>query len=77
LAHCTYPAPPEDPVRREAGRAFADSIRDRGIKQQLLLGGKKILNEVLRQTLRLIIVKLAVKSSVRLRTVSDRALWRS
>jgi hypothetical protein len=40
LAHCAYPALPEDHVRKEAGRAFTDGVEDPDIKIQLLLGGE-------------------------------------
>jgi hypothetical protein len=42
-------------------------VRDRGIKQQLLLGGNKTLNEALRQTIGLEVVKLAIGFSARIR----------
>jgi hypothetical protein len=41
LACCAYPALPEDHVRREVGKAFADGVEDPNIKIQLLLGGEK------------------------------------
>jgi hypothetical protein len=46
-------------------------------KNQLLLGDKNTLNEALRKTLEMEVVKLAVKSPLRLRKTSDKALWRS
>jgi hypothetical protein len=46
------------------------------VKQQLLLGSKRTPNKALRQALELEIVKLVVRSSVRLRKMSDRTLWR-
>jgi hypothetical protein len=67
----------EDHVRRGARKAFGNERRDRGIKQQLLLVGKRTLKEVLKQTLVLEVVKLAVGFSVRLQEISDRALWKS
>jgi hypothetical protein len=44
---------------------------------QLLVGGKKTLNEVLRQTLELEVVKLAAESPIGLQKMSDRILWRN
>jgi hypothetical protein len=67
-----FPTLHEDDVRRRLGKAFGDGTGDRGIIQQLLLGGKRTLNEALRQTLGLEVVKLTVGSSVRLRKTSDR-----
>jgi hypothetical protein len=53
LAHRAYPALLKDHIRREAGKAFADGVEDTTIKIQLLLGGEKTVNEVLRQVLEL------------------------
>jgi hypothetical protein len=49
LAHCDYPALPEDCIRREVGKASANRVEDLTIKIQLLLGGEKTANEALRQ----------------------------
>jgi hypothetical protein len=49
LAHRAYPALSEDHVRREAGQAFADGLQDLAVNIQLLLGGKKTVNEALRE----------------------------
>jgi hypothetical protein len=38
LAHRTYPTLPEDHIRREAGKAFADGVEDQDIKISLLIG---------------------------------------
>jgi hypothetical protein len=67
---------PHDHIHREPGKAFVEGLRDWGIQQQLLLGGSKTL-DTLWQMLRLVVVKLIVGSSIRLRKTSDRALWRS
>jgi hypothetical protein len=61
LAHRAYPALPEDHVRKEAGKAFADGVEDPDIKIQLLLGGEKTVNEALRQALELQAVFLAAR----------------
>jgi hypothetical protein len=59
LACCAYLPLPEDHIRREAGKAFADSIEDLAVKIQLLLGGEKKVNEALQQALELQAVLLA------------------
>jgi hypothetical protein len=41
LAHRAYTALPEDHIRKEAGKAFADGVEDPNIKIQLMLGGEK------------------------------------
>jgi hypothetical protein len=51
LAHRDYPALPEDHIRGEAGKTFADGVEDPDVKIQLLLGGEKTVNEALRQAL--------------------------
>jgi hypothetical protein len=61
LAHHAYPTLPEDHIRREAGKAFADGAEDPDIKTQLLLGGEKMINEALRQALKLQAVLLATR----------------
>jgi hypothetical protein len=40
LVHNACPALPEDHMRREADKAFANSIEDPTVKIQLLLGGE-------------------------------------
>jgi peptide subunit release factor 1 (eRF1) len=49
LAHRAYLTLPEERIRREAGKAFADGVKDPDIKIQLLLGGEKTVNEALWQ----------------------------
>jgi hypothetical protein len=48
LAHRAYPTLPEDHIRREADKVFADGVENPAIKIQLLLGGEKTVNEVLK-----------------------------
>jgi hypothetical protein len=72
LTHHASPALHEDHIRMGIGKAFINSI-----KQLLLLGSERTVNEAIRQTLVLKIVKLAVGSSIRLRKTTDRALWSS
>jgi hypothetical protein len=66
-----------DHVLRGACRTFINGIREQSIKWQLLLGGRRILSEALRQTLKLEVINLAVGSPVRLPKTSDRTLRRS
>jgi hypothetical protein len=73
LTRCAFPALHEDHVHRGPGKAFSSSIRDQGIKPQLLLGGKRTLNIAFKQTLELAIIGF----SIRRWKTSDRALWRS
>jgi hypothetical protein len=77
FTHRVFPVLHEDHIRRGPGKAFVDGIRDWGINWQLLLKAKKTLKEALIQTLELDIVKLAVRSSIRLQKTSDRASWRN
>jgi hypothetical protein len=59
LAHRAYRTQPEEHIRREAGKEFADGAEDSDIIIQLLLGGEKTVNEALRQALELQAVLLA------------------
>jgi hypothetical protein len=77
ITPCSFPALCKDHVYKGAGKAFIDSIRGWGVKQQLLQGGEETLSEALRQTLDTEVGKLAVRSFIRLRKMRDRALWRS
>jgi hypothetical protein len=45
MSHCTFPALPENHIRREAGKGFPYGVEDSAIKfQLLLLRGKKVVN---------------------------------
>jgi hypothetical protein len=77
LTPCAFPTLHEDHDCRGLGKAFGDGMRDRSIKQQLLLGGKRTLNEAPKETLWLEVIKLTVGSCIRVWKTSDRALWRS
>jgi hypothetical protein len=48
-------------VRREAGKVFTNGVENPNIKILLFLGGKKTVNEALRQALELNAVFLAAK----------------
>jgi hypothetical protein len=73
LAHRAYPTLPEEHIRREAGKTFADGVQDPDIKIQLLLGGEKTLNEALRQAMELQDVLLAARPH----KTSARTFWGS
>jgi hypothetical protein len=67
-SHRAYPTLPEDQIGREAGKAFACGLEDPDIKIQLLLGGKKTVNEALQQALDLQGVLLAASPHKTIRT---------
>jgi hypothetical protein len=64
-AHHAYPTLPEDHIRREAGKAFADRVEDPTINIQLLLGGEKTVNEALRLAFKLQAILLASRPQKR------------
>jgi hypothetical protein len=55
----------------------SNGIRDWGLKQQLRLGSKGSVNKTFRQALMMEIVKLAVRSSIRIPKMSVKTPWRS
>jgi hypothetical protein len=62
IEQLAYPTVPEDHIRMEVGKVFANGIEDTTIKIQLLLvGGEKTVNEALRQALELQAVLLATR----------------
>jgi hypothetical protein len=77
LTQCAFPALPKNNGGWEAGMTIVEGIRDWGIIRQVLLGDEKTLHDALRQTLELEIIKLVLRSSIRLWKTSDRTLWRS
>jgi hypothetical protein len=72
LAHHAYPALPEDHIRREAGKAFADRVEDPAIKIQLLLRGEKTVNEAVRQDLEVQAIFLAARPQTSTRAFCGR-----
>jgi hypothetical protein len=62
--------------RRRTQLKFSNVIRNRGMRQELRLGSKKIFHEALGQSHELEVVKRAVGISIELRRVSDWTLWR-
>jgi hypothetical protein len=63
--------------RRRAQLKCNNDIRYRGLKQQLRLGSKGNVNETLRGTAVLAVVKLAAGSSVGIQKMSVKTMWRS
>jgi hypothetical protein len=59
LAHRALVGLPADHIQTEAAHAFIDGIRDREVKQHLLLGGACTLNEALNQALKIEAAKAA------------------
>jgi hypothetical protein len=53
LAHRALVGFPVGHIQTEAAHSFIDGIRDREVKQNLLMGGDRTLNEALNQTLKL------------------------
>jgi hypothetical protein len=67
LAHQALVGLPADHIQTEAAHAFIDVIRDREVKQYLLLGGARTLNEALNQAVKLEAAKAAAWPAARLR----------
>jgi hypothetical protein len=59
LAHRALVGLPEGHIQTEAAHAFIDGIRDREVKQHLLMGGDRTLNEALNQAVKLEAAKAA------------------
>jgi hypothetical protein len=57
-------------IRREATHAFVDRVRDLELKQHLLMGSGRFLNEALDQALKLKVVEPAAGTPVKLREVT-------
>jgi ribosomal protein L34E len=66
LAHCAFVGLPEGHIQTEAAHAFIDGMRDRKVKEHLLLGGACTLNDALNQAVNL----EAAKATARLREVT-------
>lgn len=67
---------PEYLISKEASCSFADGTRDRDIRLQLLLGGKKTLGKPVNQVLELEAVGIAVVTPSRVRQMMARIFWR-
>jgi hypothetical protein len=70
LAHQALVGLPKGHIETEAAHAFIDGIRDREMKQHLLLGGACTLNEALNQALKIEAAKAAAWPTARLREVT-------
>jgi hypothetical protein len=70
LAHRAFVGLPEGHIQTEAAHAFIDGIRDREVKQQLLLGGTCTLNDALNRAVNLEAAKAAAWPTARLREVT-------
>jgi hypothetical protein len=68
---------PQHLLSKEASHSFADGIRERDIRLQLLLGGKKTLGEAVNQVLELEAADTAVVTPSRVRQTMARTFWRS
>jgi hypothetical protein len=53
LVHRSFVGLPEAHIQTEAAHAFIDGIRDREVKQYLLMGGDRTLNEALNRAVKL------------------------
>jgi len=71
LAHRAFVGLPVAFVQTEAADSFIDSVRDREVKQHLLMGGDRTLNEALNQALKLEAAKAAVGPPARLRELTE------
>jgi hypothetical protein len=70
LAHRAIVGLPVGYIQTEAAHAFSDVVRDREVKQHLLMGGDRTLNEALNQALKLEAAKAAAWPTARLRKVT-------
>jgi hypothetical protein len=62
--------------RHHTKQTGSHSIRNRGFKEQLHLGSKKVSGRIFRKMIRLGITKQIARSSVRMRKMRDWTLWR-
>jgi hypothetical protein len=70
LAHRALVGLPEGHIQTEAAHAIIDGIRDREVKQHLLMGGDRTLNEALNQAVKLEAAKAAAWPTARMREVT-------
>jgi hypothetical protein len=70
LAHRAFVGLPEGHIQTEAAQAFIDGIRDREVKQYLLMGGDRTLNEALNRAVKLEAAKAAAWTTARLQEVT-------
>jgi hypothetical protein len=70
LAHRAFVGLPVTFVQTEAAHSFIDGVREREVKQHLLRGGHRTLNEALNQALKLEAAKAAAGPPARLRELT-------
>jgi hypothetical protein len=70
LAHRALVGLPVGYIQTEAAHAFIDGIRDREVKQHLLMGGGRTLNEALNHALKLEAARAAAWPTARMREVT-------
>jgi hypothetical protein len=75
LAHHVHVKLPEHLISKEAARTFADRIRERHRRRQLLLGAKT-LSEALNQALELEAADIAAGVPPRIRQTTARTFWK-
>ena len=71
LAHRAFFELPVAFIQAVAAHCFIDAVRDREMKQHLLIGGDRTLNEALDQALKLEAVKAAAGPQARLRELTE------
>jgi len=71
LAHRALFGLPVAFIQIEAAHSFIDGVRDRELKQHLLIGGDRTLNEALNQALKLEAEKAAAGPPARMRELTD------
>jgi hypothetical protein len=59
-----------DFIQKEAAHAFIEEVKNQELKQHLLMGGKRSLNEALTQDLKLVAAKATAGKQARLRGVT-------
>jgi hypothetical protein len=70
LAHRVLVGLPVGRIQTEAAHAFIDGIRDRELKQHLLMGDDRTLNEAINQAVKLEAAKAAAWPTARMREVT-------
>jgi hypothetical protein len=71
LVHRAFVGLPVAFIQAEAAHSFIDGVRDREVKQHLLMGGDRTLNEALNQALKLEATQKAAGPPARLRELTE------
>jgi hypothetical protein len=71
LTHWALVILPVEFIQKEASHAFIDRVRDRELKQHLLMGGDRLLIKALNEALKLEVVKAAARLCGRWREVTQ------